>query len=219
MTTTPLLKAIKGGHIDAVGLLLDHGANINKGVATHYYTSYISPLKCAISNDQIEILRLLLDRGVNTDFFREYDDIISSLRHLPKVFEEVIARKIPPYDRNINDEQWPLLRDVVEARWVEGVHIAIRQGADINHIFDTGDTYHVETTCWNGPTDLYDRHTSLGHTTALHLAVFIRRCESVVALLDHGADRTICDSDGLTARDIAIMCHNLDLIKLLDKHD
>lgn len=215
--TTPLINAIKGGHIDAVGLLLDYEANINKGAFYSHktYTSYTSPLKCAILNDQIEILRLLLDRGVNTDLFREYDDIIDTLRHHPKVFEEVIARKISLYDRDINGEQWPLLRDVVEARWVEGIHIAIRQSANVNHIFDTGDTYRVEAIGWNGPTDIYDRHTSLGNTTALHLASFIGHYESVIALQHHDADKTICDSNGLTARDIAIMCHNFRIAKLL----
>jgi len=55
----PLHAAVTGGHVGAVCLLLDEGAdpNANSWLGT--------PLHCAIQNDHLELVRLLLQRGAN----------------------------------------------------------------------------------------------------------------------------------------------------------
>lgn len=59
---TPLLRAVTGGHIEAVGFLIDNGADVNTGDKQDYV-----PLMYALWATDSNMVRLLLDKGADVD--------------------------------------------------------------------------------------------------------------------------------------------------------
>lgn len=58
---TPLLLAVRGKHLKAVRFLVEHGADVNKGISN----SYNPPLNEACKNGDLDIVKYLVEHGAN----------------------------------------------------------------------------------------------------------------------------------------------------------
>jgi len=67
---TPLIEAVKLGYFDVVGILLDHGADPNKGdvddFSALYYALQASPFLDPNDSDSVQIVKMLIEHGAKT---------------------------------------------------------------------------------------------------------------------------------------------------------
>lgn len=98
---TPLYNAVSGNHLEAVKLLLEHGANptnepyyTNVGNVTRAFDEP-AVLSMSIKTDNIAMLDLLMDYGINANIMDciNYAQSTGSLRILNELFSRYISRK------------------------------------------------------------------------------------------------------------------------------
>ena len=229
---TPLHRAAEGGHVEAIQLLLDAGADAN--AEDREYGS--RPLYYAVSGGHAPAAKLLLERGAAVDAINHTRDPVSagSVENLTAVSKasemgrtDLVALLL---DRGADatghgDGGWPLLLAMSRGH-VEPMRLLLDHGADVN------------ATGWNGATLLHltgepelvklllarGANASVRDdegVTPLHVAAVMARLEAAQLLLDAGADVNARDREGwtplhytaLASRKAKYFC--LDLTKML----
>ena len=74
----PLVRAVRAGSTEVVGLLLDYGANVEQEECC--CMSCYTPLSAAIEGEHVEIVKLLLERGADLNHVDQYDPTVNALR-------------------------------------------------------------------------------------------------------------------------------------------
>ena len=182
---TPLHAASRHGHLNAVSLLLDHGADLNM-TDNHGWTA----LCAAYGGRHLEVMRLLLDRGAAADV---QFDVVGFITHKASYHGDVDALRLllqhgADVDATSLENRTPLLW-VALIGHVNVAQVLLEHGADINALCEFG--------------------TPLGRASArghLELARF---------LLEHGADVHIRDSRGRTPFQVATQKQHVQIAQLL----
>ena len=126
---TPLHTASYRGQLDAVRLLLDHGADVN--MAT--YEGMGTPLRSAYDGRHLDVMRLLLEHGANVDV--EYDEFgplshDASCHGQAKVLELLLQHKADVNSKNY--ENWTPLYWGSYGGHPKVVQLLLEHGADVN---------------------------------------------------------------------------------------
>lgn len=188
---TGLHHAAKTGHVDAVRVLLEHGADPNareQGDNTY-------PLHWAVAAKQVEISRALLDAGGDVHGFGDLHelDAIGWATVFPEQGDEDAKRA--------------------------ATALLMERGAR-HHIFSalaTGDLGLVRTLVEQNP-EMLDRRGSRfeNRRTALHYAIEKKQYDAVELLIELGADIEAADSSGRTAMAVAMLRGDTEGMKRLD---
>ncbi|PQE19083.1 hypothetical protein CJF30_00007439 [Rutstroemia sp. NJR-2017a BBW] len=157
---SPLLDAVKTGHIEMVRSLLDHGADIN-------WSGSMTPLVAAAETGQVAVMKLLLDRGANIDQGFYNTARVSPLVAAVKAGQVAVVKLLLDRGANIDSSDvlgLTPLHAAVEAGEVAVMKLLLNRGADINI------------------------RASGGSATTLGLAAYTGRLDMVKLLLGFGAD-------------------------------
>nr|XP_054775090.1 ankyrin repeat, SAM and basic leucine zipper domain-containing protein 1-like [Lytechinus pictus] len=93
---SPLLKAVRNGHLDEVRSLVSQGADVNQGKAEGW-----TPLMIAAKTGRVEVLMFLIDQGADISdeaFKREISRKKIPLEIGSKIYVEDRSGKLPMYD-------------------------------------------------------------------------------------------------------------------------
>ncbi|OJJ36228.1 hypothetical protein ASPWEDRAFT_184170 [Aspergillus wentii DTO 134E9] len=198
----PLVEAVQKQHIKMVRLLLDHGANPNK------IGRYGTPLQAAVSGGRIEIVRYLLDAGADINQKR--------------------------------DDGRTALTDALEAGYFDIVQLLLDNGADME---PKGFVLCIAAKCGHYP--LVDRLLRLGVSTETRVASTTvtgtpliyatsyglqpfpedignstkRGVETVIRLLEAGADLNARDDQGTHSLYYAVLHSNVPVVNAMLDHD
>jgi ankyrin repeat protein len=201
---TPLVHAIRHGHIEAVRLLLDNGASV-------YYVLLRSNVIIDCCDD---IFKLLMDYGCDSIYINSDASTQTSYNTMhPRVIELILNCLSYNHEQDcyMNREDAVHHHLYTSIHWgaIESIDITLIYGANINIC---SNEIEIRT------------ETSVGSTksikmklTPLQYAICIKKDADVLvkALIDRGADKTIKNSNGLNARDIAILVQRFDLIDMV----
>ena len=185
---TPLHAASWNGRLDAVSLLLGHGAVVNL-TNEHGRT----PLCEAYYGRHLEVMRLLLDRGATVDV--QYDDFGLLTHDASYMGEAEAIRLLLQHNANVNATSY---QNYTPLHWASSrghtnvAQILLEHGADINALSDFG-------------TPLY-RAAVEGHPKVTRL------------LLEHGADVHIRAPCGETPFQVATRRGRAQVTRLLLEH-
>jgi ankyrin repeat protein/catechol 2,3-dioxygenase-like lactoylglutathione lyase family enzyme len=182
---TGLHAAAKAGHLEAVGLLLEHGADPNAREAGD--NTY--PLHWAAAHGRLEIVRALLDSG-------------GDVRGVGDVHELDVIGWATSYRAPGNDPEQ------IDAARRELVALLVERGAR-HHIFSAmsvGDLGLIQELVEQNP-DALDRRLSrfARGLTPLHFAISRKRYDIVELLIELGADLEAKDMSGQTALEAAML--------------
>ncbi|KAH9985038.1 hypothetical protein BJV74DRAFT_988733 [Russula compacta] len=188
---SPLHAASNKGHLDAVHLLLDHGADVN--ITT--INSKKAPLCSAYDRGNLEVMRLLLEHGANADV--EYDGYGLLLHDASYKGRAEVIRLLLRHKADVNaksDEDRTPLHWASIYGHPKIVQLLLEYGADVNAI-------------------------SPFFGTPLHAASERERLEIVRILLAHKADVHIRRGGSKhTPFQLATMTGHADIAELLLEH-
>ena len=131
---TPLHAASWNGRLDAVSLLLDHGADVNLK-NEHGRT----PLCEAYYGRHLEVMQLLIDRGATVDV--QYDDIGLLTHDASYMGEAEVIRLLLQHNADVNATSY---QNYTPLHWASSVghanvvQVLLEHGADINALSDFG---------------------------------------------------------------------------------
>lgn len=194
---TPLALAIKYNHIEAVRLLLDNRAHV-----CHMFEDLR-----VIEGASDDAFKLLMDYG--------YDTMIAKRGLSKGAFKYLRTSELilncggsdgseDSMDRIIVANY--MLCTCIEDGCVKGVNIALKYGYDINACSIRAC---IITTVNNNSKEVEM------DLTPLQYAIANGQKKVVKALIDRGADKAIKNSNDLTAKDMAILTQQFDLIGLV----
>ncbi len=168
---TPLLHAVRQGHLGAVEALLDGGADIDQVSAG----DGTSPLLMATINSQFDVALLLLERGADPN-------VASELNGIAPLWATINARWQPrtrfPQPQALGQQNSTYL-GVMEA--------LLEAGADADHRTTKHPWYMVYTGCGNGNCGLVNTWGA----TAFWRAAYGTDVQAMRLLVEHGADHDI----------------------------
>jgi ankyrin repeat protein len=185
---TPLMLASAKGRIDAVDLLLDHGAEANKKDK-----SFASALYYATRFNHTDIALKLLQKGATF--------LVSDNQGRTPLFLAIINGNVK----------------IVNGLYENGASLAQKDINEATPIIYAAAEGHLDLVKYliNKKVDLNAKTTE--GKTALMMASREGKFEIVKELLKNGADTQIKDSKGRSALDIAIQEGHKDIAKLLEK--
>jgi hypothetical protein len=173
--STPLNNAIDQRHIDAIHLLLDHGAEVTEG-----------DLRSAFKRDVDEdLINRLMDHN-NTSV---NDDMMYTAIHKysTNTCLNLLYRELPKW---WNEHEINPLHAVASSRNCDLVEPFVAYGIDINKIADFRYSWELKGVI----------RTS--KCTPLHIAPCYLNADMFITLLKHGANKTIKDHYNRTPMDI-----------------
>lgn len=192
-----LMAAAQGGDTDSVRLLLDKGMNVN---AVSGMTG-MTPLHYAACAGKTETVKLLLDHGANVGARNRSGQTPLNLAagEFPKIVALLLERGAKP-DVMDGFGQTPLTEAIYHQKYsVEIARLLLEKGAKVDFRGSGGTRMMMRT----------------GNTTALMMAVEIKRGDLVTFLLAHGADPNKKNADGETVFSIAKRVGAKDVLALL----
>ena len=218
---TPLMLAMSHArYLNIVLLLLDRHASIE-------HTSYNghSALSIAIRNDNPEGAKVLIKRGANINIIDNVHTPLSLTHialgqyhesaHAYRELETLLLSKGAKVDVALNSLGWTPLCSTVskvqDAANKEHIRLLLQLGADVNHLDINGRTplmlaasmgrlSAVKILISNyASTDIFDNFG----WSALMFGVYYNHFDTVIFMLDNGADPNLISQQGITALKIA----------------
>ena len=233
MNNTPLYHAVKGQHLDAVKLLLEHNANPDMDTLSLAYSDAenieITDLliRYGAKVDRI-IVRTILDKHMSLIHTMIECGISMTCRHLYYAFECGIdmytIKLLLNTGIEVNDPDYPAIHASYN---IEHTELLVSYGADINATL--GGTTVLYRYIWRHEHDIIDRllhvpdiDVNLGNiwTNETPLMTALRRHKTEIAhvLLDHGADPHIqTETDKISPLHRAVQTSDLSIIDRLLK--
>ena len=186
--STPLFEAVDRGHKDVVQLLLNAGADPDKGKRKGR-----TPLNIASYYGHIDVVKMLLDKGAKPNMADEYG--ITPLYQAAaaantEIVQLLLDSRANPNVGDTEDKFTPLHYAAVFGHQVL-VQALLDSGADINEVEKQG-------------------------LTALHRAAYFGREDAVQLLLNRGADPNKTDKYGRTALSLARNRGHIDIVNILN---
>jgi len=198
---SPLIFAAKAGNLELVKLLVEHGAEINRGVL-----SGAPPLQFACMEGKIETVNYLIEHGASLTnataslcwaAWRGYSNIVV-----------VLVEKGVPVDESSGELGTPLQR-AFQGGFVNIAAFLIRHGADINKtergssLLDTAVRFgSLETVKFLLDAGAKPNERDNYGVTPLMYAASGNNSEAAKLLLEHGADPQLKNPRGQTAMDL-----------------
>lgn len=214
---TPVRLAVKFKHIDAVKILIEHGASVE---STDNRCG-LSPLLAAVHNRDIATAIYLVEHGANVKA-REWQNGRRKDCLIGDYGSNVLYIAA---DKNLS-ELIPCLLEKGADSYLAGtyrckyffcttLHYAAEQGNAkvINALLSHGVGV-SESECRSGNIPPQVSKSNIGNTP-LHYAAMYSPIEAIQALLDHGADLDATNKEGLTAIEAAVRSDNGAAIALL----
>jgi ankyrin repeat protein len=215
---TALMLASEKGHVEAIKLLIERGANV---VATDKKGN--TSLLLASGNGHVEAMRILLDKGAiveaKTNFIDETPLIKAAGKNCVEAMELLLERGASTEAKNYNDET-PL---IISARYgdVSAIRLLVDKGANVEAKDRSRYTPLIVATICNKSAViefLLDRGANIeaGCWAPLFWASSQGgSVETMKALLDRGANIEIKDSSGSTPLKVASFWGKVDAMTLL----
>lgn len=187
---TVLKKAISKGHIQTVEQLLDSGLDVDTRLDFEW-----TPLMCAVSVANYELTKMLLDRGASANFSKDHWTVLMSCctasapeDKICSCVELLLSRNADP---NMADRSnMTCLMLASRDGYSKVINLLVSHGAGVNH------------QDFNG-------------YTALCYAVQYGREESVLKLLQLGADKTIKTKTGRSPLELALAFRHTQIGRIL----
>jgi ankyrin repeat protein len=194
--------AAKGGNLELVKLLVEHGAEINAGAL-----SGATPLQFACMEGKIEMVNYLIERGASLTnataslswaAWRGYSNIVI-----------LLVEKGVPVDRSAGELGTPLQK-AIDGGFVNIAAFLIKHGADINKAA-RGSTPLHNAVRWGSPETVKfileaganpNARDSYGFTPLMY-AVSVNHSEAAKLLLENKAEPQLKNPRGQTAMDLA----------------
>jgi ankyrin repeat protein len=207
---TPLDYATQNGRIEVMKLLLQAGADPNKG------------LICAAQSGQIEAIKLLISLGAKVNGDQGSSPLYEAMSH--KKWEAAKLLLAAGADIAKLKPNPSYLFDALASNELGILKLLIEYGVDINAVGSYSDKTLLSEAVKNNNLDavkLLLEHGAdvnikyYGGETALRMAIWGNNVTVVKLLLEHGADINEKDSDGGTMLHKAIYEENVGVVKLL----
>lgn len=195
---TPLIYAVRDGHVNTAKILLDHGANVD--IIPNNYTL----LGIAVTTDNSDLISLVLDCGVDINASHGEGSIPPLSLALAKgkyQSARFLLEKGADYRKCCSDGFFPLIFAAKKEEGSEGVELLLK------HVEEKeGKEKLLEYVNYNGADN---------GRTALHVACIVKNYHAAKALLEHGADYKIRDKEGSKPRNLTGGSHIGNEIKVL----
>lgn len=205
---TPLIVAVRDGHIDIAAYLIRHGADVNA-----VNNRGLTPLMLAAERKRVDIVRLLLgstDILVNKATVEGWSALARAASKGPIEVLRVLLDAGADPNLKLKPEAAPLLRAAMGGHR-DAVRFLMGEGANLNGARDAARRVLLGASV-SGRADVVRcliaigvdlNATGKGGQTALVRATDSDKIEVVQTLLDHGADMNVSDDRGQTAISIA----------------
>ena len=191
---TPLHAASYRGHLDAVHLLLNHGAEVNT------IDERRSPLRSAYAGDHLEVMRLLLERGADANVMCSTSPSARLLHYAAVKGKIGVLRLLLQHNADVNAKTNNGVTPLYNASGrgqLNAIQLLLDHGADVNSqtvtlstpLMFASERGHLETV------QVLLRHGANLHMrsnrnlTAFLMATRKGHVEVAQLLLDHGAER------------------------------
>ncbi|KAJ7675935.1 ankyrin repeat-containing domain protein [Mycena polygramma] len=216
-----LQAAAREGHVSTVGVLLDHGADVN-GVG-----EFGSALQCAASAGHVDVVRILLDRGADMNAVgnSQYSGALQGAAqsgHADVV--HILLQK--GADVNAKDGRHSTALGAAASHGhLDILRLLLQNGADVNALDRHGTA--LEAAASSGHLDILRLLLQNGadvnalngrHGTALKAAASSGHLDILRLLLDHGAEVNLVDLLRNSALQSAARNGHVDLVRVLLKH-
>ena len=219
--TTPLFEAASNGHLKVVKILMNAGAEINKG---NRYG--ISPLSIASRIGLKDVVKMLLNSGADpnsTDIFGTTPLNEAAYNNLTDVVQLLLDGGADPnigtHVTGITALQIAAIEDHCDV-----AELLLERGANPNVVYKTDKRTPLHLAAWKGHTCmvelLLDRGAMVnkvaqGTGTPLHVAAYLGKIGVVQLLLDKGANPDMREGRGVTPIVLAIQRGHVETIRIL----
>lgn len=208
-----LIRAAESGQIEVIKLLLEAGADPNRG------------LIYAAKSGQLEAIKILISLGAKVDGDQDSSPLYEAMSK--KKWEAAKLLLATGADITKLKPKTSLLYDVLASDELEILRLLLKHGADINAVDGEGSMYAktllseaVRTNKVDTVKFLLEQGADVnikyyGGITVLPMAIWGHEVAVVELLLEHGADINEKSSRGYTMLTHAIHENNVDVVKLL----
>lgn len=215
-----LILAARSGNLDAVKLLLAHGANVNAVIERNEQSGETALMGAAYFGSA-DMVQLLLDKGANVNFQGVMGEtaLMYAAAEQPTVLRLLLDKGARVNARNKRGETALLLA----VNYPNNVRLLLAHGALVNVRDQAGETALIRAAKYGNSeaAQLLLQHQANPNAqgnqgqTALMQAVSVRSDSVVKVLLAHGADVNLTDKSGRTAVTQAVTRINSGVVQAL----